>query len=244
MNNEKNLVVGIPLYNNCTLMDFAGATQVFSAPFGFETVWISDEPTIITTENVKVVPNYTFSNYPDLDLVFVPGGDSTGLTNQMFNKEYLDFLIANSTKKEMWIGSVCTGVFIMAAAGLLNGFEGDEEKGITTYWSQIPNLALLKDKFDFEIADGFPRFTYDSKLKRFTGGGISSSVDLALKLVEVILGKEAAEKTQLFIQYAPNPSLKSGDPGEAPPEIVKELTAFEADFTANMYAAVEKLLQS
>jgi cyclohexyl-isocyanide hydratase len=241
MSNGKNLVVGIPLYNNCTLMDFAGATQVFSAPFGFETIWLASGPVITTTENVSVVPNYNFLYHPPIDILFVPGGDSTGVSAQMFDKGYQDFLKTNS-KKAIWTGSVCTGAFILAAAGLLNGFDGDDVKGVTTYWSQIPNLALLKDKFHFKVAKGFPRFTFDRKLKRFSGGGISSSVDLALKLVEIIKGKEVAEKTQLFIQYAPDPSTSSGDPGQAPPEIVKELTAFEADFTAAMKQAVQKIL--
>ncbi|MGB8192436.1 MAG: DJ-1/PfpI family protein [Chitinophagaceae bacterium] len=243
MQADKDLIVGIPLYNNCTLMDFAGATQVFSAPLGFKAVWLAAEPTTITTENVSVVRNYDLQYHPPLDIIFVPGGDSTGVSTQMFNNDYLNFLRENS-KTALWTGSVCTGAFILAAAGLLNGFEGDEDNGVTTYWSQIPNLSLLQNKCQFKTADGFPRYTFDSKLKRFSGGGISSSVDLALKLVEIIKGKETAQKTQLFIQYAPDPSLQSGDPSQAPPEIVKELTAFEADFTAAMNQSVQKLLNS
>jgi cyclohexyl-isocyanide hydratase len=243
MPSDQNLVVGILLYNNCTLMDFAGATQVFSGPFGFETVWVAAEPTITTTENVTVVPKYNFSNHPPLDILFVPGGDADGVTAKMFDETFIGFLTKNA-KTAKWAGSVCTGAFILAAAGLFDGFEGDDEKGVTTYWSQIGNLSLLKDKYRFKIADGFPRFTCDSNLRRFSGGGISSSVDLALNLVEIIKGKEIAEKTQLFIQYAPNPPVHSGDPTQASPEIVREMTAFEGDFTKQMDAAVEKLLNS
>lgn len=242
MSKDKNLVVGIPLYNNCTLMDFAGATQVFSAPFGFETIWLASGPVITTTENVSVLPNYDFLYHPPIDILFVPGGDSNGVSTQMFDKGYQDFLKTNS-KTAQWTGSVCTGAFILAAAGLFNGFVGDDVKGVTTYWSQIPNLALLKDKFHFEVAKGFPRFTFDCKLKRFSGGGISSSVDLALKLVEIIKGKDVAEKTQLFIQYAPDPPVHSGDPSQAPGQILSEVTTMEAGFTADMNAAVNKLLK-
>lgn len=236
--------VGIPLYNNCTLMDFAGATQVFNTPVsGFKAIWIAETLNpVMTTENVRVVPDYTFSDCPPLDMIFVPGGGSEGVTTQMFNNSYQDFLKKHA-KKKLWMGSICTGAFIVSAAGLFNGFVGDEVKGVSTYWSQLPNLALLQEKFNFKVVTYYPRFTYDTTTKRFSGGGISSSVDLALKLVEVIKGKEAAEKTQLFIQYAPNPSVQSGDPTVAPTGILSAISTLQADFTTAMNAAVKKLLK-
>lgn len=238
--------VGIPLYNNCTLMDFAGATQVFNSPVsGFKAVWMAESlAPVKTTENVSVVPDFTFSDpkCPALDMIFVPGGDSDGVSEQMFNKSFQDFLIRHKDKN-LWMGSICTGAFICTAAGLFNGFTGDEVEGVSTYWSQLPNLALLQKKYNFKVSAFYPRFTYDSKTKRFSGGGISSSVDLALKLVEVLKGKEAAEKTQLFIQYAPNPPVQSGDPTEAPTQLLSEITNLQADFTVAMNAAVQKLLK-
>jgi cyclohexyl-isocyanide hydratase len=225
-------------------MDFAGATQVFNSPVsGFKAIWIAESLNpVMTTENVRVVPDFTFSDCPPLDMIFVPGGGSDGVTTQMFNNSYQNFLKKHA-KKKMWMGSICTGAFIVTAAGLFNGFVGDEVKGVSTYWSQLPNLALLQEKFNFKISAFYPRYTYDTKTKRFSGGGISSSVDLALKLVEVIKGKESAEKTQLFIQYAPNPPVQSGDPTVAPTRILSEISNMESDFTAAMNVAVQKLLK-
>jgi len=80
MNKNKTLLVGIPLYNGCTLMDFAGATQVFAAPFGFKPIWQAAEASITTTEGMTALPNYHFDHHPDIDILFVPGGGSTGVT--------------------------------------------------------------------------------------------------------------------------------------------------------------------
>jgi cyclohexyl-isocyanide hydratase len=162
----------------------------------------------------------------------------------MFDKGYQDFFKKELKESHMDRFRLYGGFYRRAAAGLFNGFDGDDVKGVSTYWSQIPNLALLQDKFHFKVAKGFPRYTFRFQLKRFSGGGISSSVDLALKLVEVIKGKEVAEKNTVFIQYAPHPPTRSGDPDQAPETIVRELTAFEAEFTAAMKEAVERLLNN
>lgn len=235
MNKNKTLLVGIPLYDGCTLMDFAGATQVFAAPFGFKPIWLAAEASITTTEGMTVLPNYHFDHHPDIDILFVPGGGSTGVTASMQNPLYLEF-IRRVSKKALWSGSVCTGAFILAAAGILHNCKA------TTYWSQIPTLALLAEKLKLEIPAGFPRFLPDERRKIFTGGGISSSVDLALELVHRIKGKKAAEQTQLFIQYEPGPPFNAGDPSVAPAAITKELRAAGKDYTKAMRAAVKKLL--
>jgi cyclohexyl-isocyanide hydratase len=232
---EKELIVGIPLYNDCTLMDFAGATQVFAAPFGFKPVWLAMESSITTSEGVKVLPNYHFDFHPRIDILFVPGGGSVGVTSAMENKAYLDF-IRKAAATASWKGSVCTGAFILAAAGILKNCRA------TTYWNQIPTLGLLAKKMNLTIPKGYPRFLPDVRRKIFTGGGISSSLDLALDLVLKIKGKNAAEKTQLFIQYEPAPPVNSGDPSVAPPKITSALKEAGTGYTNAMIEAVKKLL--
>ncbi len=228
------LTVGILLYPNCTLMDFAGATQVFAAPFGFKPIWIAQEHSVMTSDGVAVVPNYDFRNTPKIDILFVPGGNADGVSAMMEDQDCLDF-IRKTAATATWTGSVCTGAFILAAAGILKNCLA------TTYWSQIPVLGLLAQKYNLTIPDGFPRFLIDEKNRLFTGGGISSSLDLALQLVLEIKGKEAAEMTQLFIQYQPAPPINSGDPAHAPKEITAALTESGKGFTETMIAAVEKL---
>ncbi len=225
-----SLRVGMVLYNGCTLLDFAGATQVFAFAPGFEVVWLA--PTldpIETTESVKVLPHCTFADAGDLDIVFVPGGgDAVGTVMQ--DSTYVDFVRAAGSQARM-AGSICTGAFIVAAAGLFDDVE------VTTYWSQRENLALFPN---LRVSAGYPRFVIHGD--RFSGGGISSSIDLALEIVNAISGPTQSMSTQLSVQYAPNPPFQSGDPSQAPPEVTAAVRASQASFTAAIKAGVEAVL--
>ncbi len=235
MKKGKDIIVGFPLYPGCTLMDFAGATQVFSAPFGFKAIWLAAEASITTSDGVSVLPNYHFDNHPPIDILFIPGGAETGVINAMQNEPYLQFLRTTAATAQ-WKGSVCTGAFILAAAGLLHNCEA------TTYWSLTPTLALLSEKMKLKVPQDYPRFLVDRKTKTFTGGGISSSVDLALQLVIEIKGVEIAQETQLFIQYQPKPPVDSGDPSTAPAAIVQKQREAGASYAAALAAEIQKLL--
>lgn len=107
--------------------------------------------------------------------------------------------------KAQWSGSVCNGAFLLAAAGELDGCTE-----LTTYWSlvetldEFPELSVNRNSYD--------RCSFDHQRKRFSGGGVSASIDLALELVKVLRGEQAAELASLLIQYAPNPSVDTGDP--------------------------------
>ena len=230
---SSQVTVGFPLYPGCTLLDFAGATQVFAYTPGFRVVWIAAtlDP-VSTTESVSVMPNATFDDHPPLSIVFVPGGGSDGVGAAMLDPTYQAWLKRVAGDAE-WVGSVCTGAFILAAAGLLDGCQA------TTYWSARPVLALFPD---VSVVPGYPRWHLDEDRNRFSGGGISSSIDLALKLVDNIAGPQAAQTSQLFVQYAPSPPVHAGDPTEASPELVISVTQSQASFTAGLIAATNKVL--
>jgi cyclohexyl-isocyanide hydratase len=151
-----------------------------------------------------------------------------------------DDLYLNSIRKisetTIWNGSVCTGAFVLAAAGIL------KKCLATTYWSQIPTLGLLSDYLELKIPPSYPRFAIDMEQKIFTGGGISSSLDLALEIVLIIKGLEAAQTTQLFIQYQPNPPVDSGDPDHAPPYITEKMRKEDEDFTKALTLQIEKII--
>ena len=126
---------------------------------------------------------------------------------------------------------MCTGAFILAAAGLLDGFEA------TTYWSQRENLALFPK---ITVSAGYPRWVVRGN--RFTGGGVSSSIDLALELLSLASGPTASMTAQLFVQYAPDPPFASGDPSQASPEITATVRKNQEGFTAAIRKAVEKVI--
>jgi cyclohexyl-isocyanide hydratase len=226
------LTVGFLLYPGCTLLDFAGATQIFAYTPGFRTVWIAatTDP-VATTEGVSVVPNVSFADAPQPDIVFVPGGGGDGVAAAMADPA-LQAWLKQAGAQATWAGSVCTGAFVVAAAGLFDGC------AVTTYWSARDALALFPS---LEVVPGYPRAQIDDEHRRFSGGGISSSLDLALELVQEIAGERAAQSAQLDNQYAPDPPVHSGDPTQAAPELVISLTQQQASMNAQLVAAVQAL---
>jgi cyclohexyl-isocyanide hydratase len=237
----KPLVVGFPLYDGVTLMDFTGATDVFNVAYGnFIPIWLAKEKRPVkTSAGTFVYPNYSFADtYPPIDILYVPGGNAAGvIDNAMFNTTYQNF-IKTTAAGAQWTGSVCVGAFILAAAGLLNNCT------VTTYWSQLNNLRLLENYCNIKIPEGYPRGIIDEQQKRFTGGGVSSSVDLALMLVEKIKGNRMAEASQLYIQYSPDPPVHTGDPADAPPALLKQVLISQAASTKLYYDAVQRLIKS
>lgn len=225
---DETWTVGFPLFQNCTLVDFAGATQIFAFARGYKPVWFAEDKTPIrTTEDIEVVANHTFDDpqAPAVDLLFIPGGGSRGLATTMKDSAYLSFLRRTADGAKM-AGSVCSGAFLAATAGLLDGYR------VTTYWSLHDTLALFPE---LDVVDGYPRWEIHGD--RFTGGGISSSLDLALELVHRLSGPEVAQRSQLVNQYAPSPPFDAGDPSTAPEELTAQVLAGQAGFLERMREA-------
>ena len=222
MSPKSSWIVGFPIYDGCTLLDFAGATQIFSqwVAAGFESVWLapSRDP-VRTSEGVQVLPSRCFDDPGVIDILFVPGGGEE-VGKVMQDPAYVDF-VRQAGQAARFAGAVCTGAFIAAAAGLLDDCEA------TTYWSQRENLALFPR---ITVAAGYPRWVFSGN--RFTGGGVSSSIDLALELVDRLAGPTKCQEAQLSTQYAPRPPFDSGDPATAPPEVTTAVHTNQKQFIA------------
>jgi cyclohexyl-isocyanide hydratase len=223
--------VVFPLYDGCTLLDFAGATQVFAFG-GFNPMWVA--PTrdpVTTTENVQVMPGATFADVAagPVEILFVPGGGGK-VSDAMLDDRFVGF-VRETGRRARWAGSVCSGAFILAAAGLLDDHEA------TTYWSQKENLGRFRR---ITVAAGYPRWVIHGN--RFTGGGVSSSIDLALELTNLISGATQSMTAQLSIQYAPAPPFASGDPSQAPAEVTTAVRRNQEGFTAAIRRAVDQIV--
>jgi transcriptional regulator GlxA family with amidase domain len=100
-----------------------------------------------------------------------------------------------------WVSTIrgeVQGALLLAAAGLLDGYEA------TTHWAFIP---CLKEFPQVKVVEGYPRFVVDRN--RITGGGISSGLDEALKLVELLSSYQVAQSVQQATQYYPCPPVAS-----------------------------------
>jgi cyclohexyl-isocyanide hydratase len=217
------LKIGIPLYPNFDSLDVLGPFQTFTMQDKLipKLLAATMQP-VRSFEGVEIVPHDTFDKTQSLDILFVPGGillekilgDPPVAPDQ---NPYLAFLRRISAPGRnhgpMLITSVCTGALFLAAAGLLQGFRA------TTHWSYRSVLALFPG---VTLVEGYPRFVIDAN--RITGGGISSGLDEAMAIVQILLGPSAAKQGQLKMQYAPDPPFHNGDPSVADPAVLFAVT--------------------
>jgi transcriptional regulator GlxA family with amidase domain len=135
----------------------------------------------------KVIPDYSIQNVPALDLLIVVGGVHLEEVHKM---EVIDW-IRETTEKVQVIASICTGAFLLAEAGLLDGLE------VTTHWEDISDLQ--RNYPNVQVREGV-RWIEQGKL--FTAAGISAGIDLSLALVSKFAGEELAERTAQQMEYA------------------------------------------
>ena len=189
----KPLNVAILIYNEVYLLDFAGPMEVLND------TWLNDTTQAFvvysvapTSEKIKcntgtvITPDYSILNAPVPDILVIPGG------NLNLIKEYPDAAnwIKSTSANTVITMSVCTGAFIIADLGLLDGLEaatwyGAEQKLQKKY----PSIKVVNDK----------RITDNGKI--ITTSGVSAGIDGALHLVKKLFGKEIAVNTAKYIEY-------------------------------------------
>jgi transcriptional regulator GlxA family with amidase domain len=205
-----DISIVIPIYEGFNILDVTGPIEIFNWVNGLQTHLAAETGDAVTSiEGVKVVPDYSFDNCPEFDVLWVPGGWPPYAPLQM--AKYMDFVRERGARAQ-WVTSVCLGGLVLGAAGLLDGYKA------TTHWAVLSCMALfpkvkVKPPKPHKKNQHYPRWVVDRN--RVTGGGVSSCLDEALVLVSLLKGDLAAKQTQLTVQYAPSPPFKSGDPEEA-----------------------------
>jgi transcriptional regulator GlxA family with amidase domain len=206
----------MPVYDSVDMLDVTGPYEMFR--------WAKIDVDLVAENSGPHKFRDAFSFQVDktfkqaankYDALWVPGGDPPALSQIInANGAYLNFLReqAEGSKKVRYVCSVCEGAMLLAGAGLLDGYEA------TTHWYFI---ACFQKHFpNVKIADGYPRFCLDRT--RLTGGGISSGLDEALKLIELLKGTDTAKEVQQSTQYYPDPPVHSDIPNTY--ECMLELT--------------------
>lgn len=180
------LSVSVLVFNGMELLDFTGPVEVFnSAGYHVSTVAAAGEP-IALAGGITVKPDYTFADCPRTDIIVVPGG-SVGRVSG--DKRVLDWLLKASPQATATL-SVCTGAFILAKAGLLDGKEA------TTHWSAISRMRKQYPKI---IVRDDRRIVDNGKI--VTAAGVSSGIDGALHLVDRLSGRSNATKAARYMEY-------------------------------------------
>jgi len=200
------LKVGIPLYPGFDSLDVLGPFQTFTFAEMDRYLAAPDCKVVTSFEGVSIQPRVTFDDCPQLDVLFVPGGQdpvAVLLEGHPRHNAFLDFLIRQAAGATL-VCSVCNGALLLAGAGLL-----DSSHIVTTHWAYKDVLRL----FPCHVVDDYRRYVHSGN--RITGGGISSGLDEALYIVSLLYGVDVARRGQLAMQYHPQPFLHCGDPADA-----------------------------
>jgi putative intracellular protease/amidase len=184
---SQQLSVLILLFDGVQIIDYSGPWEVFGqAGFIVHTVAEHKEP-ITTTFGQHVVPDYTLENSPQADILLVPGGS---VSEQLLANARVIEWIQSRAKDARYVMSVCTGAFLLAKAGLLDG------QGATTFHRAIDRLAQAAPK---------ARVVHDQRYvdngKVITAAGLSSGIDAALHLVARVRGEGTAQAAALGLEY-------------------------------------------
>ena len=149
------------LFDNVTQLDFSGPVQFLSRLPRATTYVVSNDGKAVTTDcGFSILPSTSFADCPQADIICVPGGH--GVRDAIADVPIVDFVRAQA-QGATWITSVCTGAFILGAAGLLPG------KRATTHWAYTQLLSL------FGATHEAARVVRDGNL--VTAGGVTSGID-------------------------------------------------------------------
>ena len=141
---------------------------------------------VVARGGMTIVSDYSIDDHPPLDMLIVVGGDHRA---ELSNKKVLDWIAESSSKVELLV-SVCTGVFILAKAGVIL------DQTVTTHWEDIEDLRKSFPQLDVVTSK---RWVEDGRL--VSSGGISAGIDMSLHLVERIIGGGLASRTARQMEY-------------------------------------------
>ena len=197
-------IIGMLIFPRLTQLDMTGPYEVLARLPNTAVHLVSHTLQPITTDRgMQIMPNMTYADCPQLDVVMVPGGP--GQQDLMEDETVLEFL-RRQARGAKYVTSVCTGSLVLAAAGLLKG------RRATCHWAALEHLTTLGA---IPVAE---RVVVDGNI--VTGAGVASGIDFALKLASILEGEAAAREIQLQIEYAPDPPFDAGSPHKAAPETV------------------------
>jgi transcriptional regulator GlxA family with amidase domain len=187
-NAQKNTTsVALFLYDNVEILDFAGPMEVFMQA-GFEVFTVGPSKNIKAMNRLNISVDYVIGEkIPQGDVIALPGGDGA---LEYINDDKVMAWIRRSVQKSTYNFSVCTGAYLLAETGILDG------KKSTTFHSLIDHMG--KEYPKVTVLRGV---RYVDNGKEITTAGISAGIDGALHLVAKIRGEQAAKDVARNMEY-------------------------------------------
>ena len=189
--------VAIPLFPQFTALDAIGPYEVLQRVPSIDVTFVGAQRGELRSDNgmLGIVVDASFEELPRPDVVVFPGGVGT---RPLIHDDRVLAWVRRAHDTTTYTTSVCTGSLVLAAAGLLDGLTA------TTHWACYAELEALG-------AVATPQRVVEHLDRRvITAAGVSSGIDMALRLVELLVDRTAAEAAQLMIEYDPQPPFDSG----------------------------------
>lgn len=186
--------IGIYIYDNAEVLDFAGPYEVFSTANRFlpenkqhKVSLLAERASPVHARGgFRVMPDFSISEHPPVDVLVVVGGVHTGEVKKARVIEW----IADTAKTASRIGSVCTGAFLLAEAGLLTG------RDVTTHWEDCDDLQQAYPQLNVKQS---VRWVQSDPF--ITSAGISAGIDMSLALVALLYDPSLAEQTARQMEF-------------------------------------------
>ncbi|CDN47285.1 Cyclohexyl-isocyanide hydratase [Neorhizobium galegae bv. orientalis str. HAMBI 540] len=200
--------IGFVLFAGLTQLDLTGPWEVLTRLPNTRCHLLAEgRAPVRSASGLSIVPSMLLEECGQLDIVVVPGGP--GHLDAMQDERLLSFLKRQEPGCQ-FLMAACTGTLVLAAAGLLQGYE------CTTHWTALHRLSA------FGAIPANRRVVFDRT--RATGSGVTAGIDLGLVMAAKLAGEDVARKIQLMMEYAPEPPF-AGSPMTADPATVKALEA-------------------
>jgi putative intracellular protease/amidase len=194
--------VAIALFPRNTALDAIGPYEVLQRVPSIDVVFVGARRGEVRTDNgmLGLMCDASFEEVTDPDVLLVPGG--VGTRALVRDEAMLDW-VREVHRNTLFTTSVCTGSLVLAAAGLLDGLTA------ATHWSCQDMLSSLGAVYTPQrVVEHLPQ-------RIITAAGVSSGIDMALRLVELLVDRQSAEASQLMIEYDPQPPFDSGSLAKA-----------------------------
>lgn len=197
---HRTAAIGLLAYDDMQALDLAGPLDVFGAanllakstpPYALHIIGLGAQS--VRAENgLVVVPTHVLDDVPPLDTLVIPGGTGSRVIDA--DKKLLTWL-RERTGTTRRVVSVCTGLYVLAATGML------DDRRVTTHWRFADDIARRYPRLRVEPDRLFLR---DGRFA--TSGGLTAGMDLALALVEEDLGASLAlAVAQHLVMYVKRP---------------------------------------
>ncbi len=208
--------IAIALFPRVTVLDAVGPYEVLQRLPGATVTFVGQETGEIRSDNgfLGLTVDATFGDVPDPDVVVVPGG--VGTRSLLEPGDPIHDWLRTTHETSRYTTSVCTGALVLGAAGLLDGLTA------TTHWSTYEELRSLgAEPTGQRVVEHLDR-------RIITAAGVSSGIDMALRLAELLVDADAARAMQLMIEYDPQPPFDAGSLEKAGDDVVARVIEYSA----------------